>query len=372
VRILSTLLLLFLCLSSVADDGVYTRVGKIVAVGDLHGDYDQYIRLLQQNKLIDRKLKWRGDDTHFVQLGDVTDRGPDSLKIIRHLQKLAKQANKAGGKVHVLVGNHEAMNIQTDLRYVHPGEYAALVTKKSPKLQGRYLDLIFRSLLAANPELASTRQETLRQLGKRFPLGYVEHRSLWEPGQELAKWYARRNTVVQLNDTIFLHGGLNPHQETFPSLEEINSTISKEFAPGGVPNLSSSESGPLWYRGLAKNPEVTELPAVVRMLEHYSATRIVVAHSPTNGAVMPRFDGRIVLADVGISKHYGSGLANVVIEADDVDVVHRGERFDLPNDLGLKDYLEKVSKLEPENSRLVRYVESLNRPLLEANQGSSD
>ena len=123
-----------------ASDAVFSQVGKVIAFGDLHGDYEQYEMLLVENGLVDEELKWIAGDVHFVQLGDVTDRGPDSLKIIRHLMKLEKQARKAGGRVHVLIGNHEAMNVQADLRYVHPGEYSVLADKKSPKLQARYVD----------------------------------------------------------------------------------------------------------------------------------------------------------------------------------------------------------------------------------------
>ena len=71
---------------------VFKKVDRIVAVGDLHGDYNQFLRVLQQNELIDEDGEWDGGKTHFVQVGDITDRGPDSLKIIEHLQDLEKQA----------------------------------------------------------------------------------------------------------------------------------------------------------------------------------------------------------------------------------------------------------------------------------------
>ncbi len=110
---------------------VWQDVARIVAVGDLHGDYEQYLNVLRSNHLIDSKLKWQGGAAHLVQLGDVPDRGPDSLKIMRHLKRLQKQAKKAGGRVHALIGNHELMNIKEDLRYVHPGEFEILVNNAS-------------------------------------------------------------------------------------------------------------------------------------------------------------------------------------------------------------------------------------------------
>lgn len=343
-------------------DSHFTGVGKIVAVGDLHGDYEQYVRILKANDLVDDKLKWTGGKVHFVQLGDVTDRGPDSLKIIRHLMKLEKQAKRAGGRVHVLIGNHEAMNIRTDLRYVHPGEYSVLVTRRSPKNQSDYLELVYKSMLANEPEIADARDETLAKLATNFPLGYVEHRRLWEAGQELARWYAKKNTVIQINDTIFLHGGLDPHVETLPDFDEINDTISDELSKGGVANLSTNPRGPLWYRGLAMQPAELELPALENMLAHYEAKRIIIAHTTTQGAIMTRFDGRVIMADVGIAAHYGLSLANVVIDEGVVFTLHRGKQLRLPDDAGLKEYLERVAQLEPEKSRLRNYVKSLSSP----------
>ena len=107
------------------DDYHWTGVERVIAIGDLHGDYEQYLKVMKSAGLIDKKEKWSGGQTHLVQTGDITDRGPDSRKIIDHLVKLSKQAKKAGGYVHLLIGNHESMNVVGDLRYVAPGEFAA-------------------------------------------------------------------------------------------------------------------------------------------------------------------------------------------------------------------------------------------------------
>ena len=149
VRLIS-LLLLLVCLqlpASLQAKETWQDVARIVAIGDLHGDYEQYLLILKDNNLLDAKLNWQGGKTHLVQLGDVPDRGPDSLKIMRHLKQLHKQARKAKGYVHALLGNHELMNITHDLRYVHPGEYSTLVTDKSAIYQAHYLERVFEFLL---------------------------------------------------------------------------------------------------------------------------------------------------------------------------------------------------------------------------------
>ena len=107
-------------------------------MGDLHGDYDNYLATLRAAGLVNKRGKWVGGATHFVQTGDVPDRGPDTEKNIDHLSKLAKQAERKGGQVHTLIGNHEAMNVYGDLRYVHVGEYRAFATSNSETLRDRY------------------------------------------------------------------------------------------------------------------------------------------------------------------------------------------------------------------------------------------
>lgn len=309
------LIILSLWATALPAQEAWQGVDRIVAVGDLHGDYDQYVRLLKCNDLVNDRLKWTGGKTHFVQLGDVPDRGPDSLEIIRHLMKLEKQARRAGGNVHALIGNHEAMNIEGDLRYVHPGEYSVLVNRRSRRLQETYIDRVFEHMLAEQPELAEIGEETREQLEARFPLGYVEHRRLWEPGQKIARWVAEHNAVIKINRTLFVHGGLNPHTEPRP-LADINAQI-REILSGPeafTKNYANSEDGPLWYRGLAMHDAEVELEPLMDMLAWYDADRIVVAHTATKGDIVFRFDGRVIMIDVGISAHYGGHLANLVID----------------------------------------------------------
>src|SRR5579872_3083347 len=88
---------------------IFQDVPRIVAVGDVHGDYNQFVSVLQAAGVLDRKAKWAGGKTHLVQVGDVLDRGPDSRKVMDLLMELESQAQKAGGQVHPLLGNHETM-----------------------------------------------------------------------------------------------------------------------------------------------------------------------------------------------------------------------------------------------------------------------
>src|SRR5882724_3020853 len=107
----------------------WDHVARVVVFGDLHGQYDKFHDMLKQAGLIDGRDAWSGGATHFVQIGDVPDRAPDTRKILDLLIKLEPQARRAGGYVHALIGNHEAMNMEGDLRYTTPGEFAAFADR---------------------------------------------------------------------------------------------------------------------------------------------------------------------------------------------------------------------------------------------------
>ena len=53
---------------------------RIIAVGDLHGDYDAWIAIARASGLINSNGHWAAGKTTLVQLGDVLDREPNSLK----------------------------------------------------------------------------------------------------------------------------------------------------------------------------------------------------------------------------------------------------------------------------------------------------
>jgi hypothetical protein len=335
-------------------------VDRIVAIGDLHGDYEQFREVLEMTGLVDIQGKWIGGRTHLVQNGDIPDRGPDSLKIIRHLQALEKSARKSKGYVHLLIGNHEAMNIYGDLRYVHDGEFSVLVNEESSQRQADYYQR-FITHMASNDSEIITDEAFKDQWMTKYPLGYVEHRILWQPGGEVAEWVRKHNSVIRINDTLFAHGGINPHLP-LQSIRQINKTAKKELSrtPLVEGALVESPDGPLWYRGLAQNPEATELQPMLAMLKFYDANRIVIAHTPTRGVINPRFDARAIVIDVGIAAHYGRGMAALLIEDGKYFAIHRGTRVALPSkDSQLIDYFSKILPLEPNPIYVERIIEQL-------------
>ncbi len=297
---------------------------RIIAVGDLHGDYSAWIAIARASGLVSADNKWAAGKTIFVQTGDLTDRGPDSLKIIRHLQQLDRQARNAGGRVIVLLGNHEAMQVTGDLRYVHPGEYAAFADRRSARRRAEAFQAnrarISEYYLSKDPAIAPEAIETIWIT--ETPLGKVEHDTAWSPKGELGQWAAQLPAVVKIGENLFAHGGINGQYALIP-IDEINRRTRAAIEAGDVSPeaIINDENGPLWYRGLANGTgsggrtAENELDAALRVT---GTKRLVVGHTPKKGP--PRFalNGKLVLIDTAISSYYGGSLGWIEIVGDRV------------------------------------------------------
>lgn len=304
----------------------FSGVDRVVAIGDVHGDYQAFLGILRDAAIIDQKSRWIGGKTHLVQTGDLLDRGPESRKVLDLLVTLEKQANKAGGRVHSLIGNHEVMNLYGDLRYVSPGEFAAFQSADSERLR----EALWEQESQVMPKPIS--REDRKKWDTAHPLGWVEHRMQFGAEGSYGKWIRAKNAIVKINDSIFLHGGLSAKYASL-SVAEINSAIRAEIKD--VSQLRSDSAlvtvpdGPLWYRGLAQDDGPEALALTQRLLDKHGVKRIVIGHTPTKGSVVSRLDGRVVVIDVGLSAYYGSHRACLVIEGGTPYVLLQGKKAPL-------------------------------------------
>lgn len=351
------------------EEVIFSGVKRIIALGDLHGDFTAYEEIMLQAGLRNLKGKWIGERTHLIQTGDVTDRGPNSRKIYDDLFKLAKQAKRKGGQIHLLLGNHEMMNIMGDLRYINPGEYEAFKTKNSEK----YLKVFFDQLMASGvfaTEMAEneiTEEEVYENWLKTHPQGFYEHRLAWSPGGDYYKKIIELPSLVKINDTLFTHAGISSAY-TDMSLQEFNALVKAaiETNDGAAFDLLFAENSPLWYRGLAQSgdEEIANLDAV---LQNFGAKRIVLGHTPTGGVVLPRFMGRVILNDVGLGDYYGGSRAFLLYEDGEWFGVHWGQKIKLPEpgDEALIAYLKKVAALSPAPGHIEKLIKALENPPIE-------
>lgn len=350
----------------------WSGVGKVVAIGDIHGAYEEFVASLQELGLIDQKLAWTGGKTHLVQTGDSIDRGPNDKKVLDLLMDLEKQAEKAGGRVHALLGNHEAMNVLGDLRYVAKETYAAFASDKSEELREkaytRYIKYRATRAERAIPPVTFTPDAKFKEEWMaKHPPGYFEHRRAFSEAGVYGRWILNRNAVLKLNDTIFLHGGLAAEMSEI-SLRDLNERVRRELKSftevrnqlvrSGIlddsldydeavqqlllefnyrkakdiqtePELATAlqqfqmltsgylmhPNGPLWYRGYEKEPEETFAPVLEKLKASFGVAHFVVGHTPVTSGIKERFSAGVFLIDTGMLRRYYQGrCAALVIE----------------------------------------------------------
>jgi hypothetical protein len=373
VRLAAALVWLLTLAAGPAQQDVWTGVERVVAVGDVHGDYANFVALLRQAGLVDRKTNWTGGSSHLVQLGDVVDRGAESRKVMDLLMKLARQSEKAGGRVHALIGNHDAMNVYGDLRYVSEGEYAAFKTSKSEELRNALYERHVEELKRKPPAegLPLFDRAYREKWNSGFPLGFIEHRLAFASNGKYGKWIRSLNAAVKIDDTLFLHAGISPKYAQ-ATIQEINAQVRKGL--DGVNDLergaAADPEGPLWYRGLA---EETALPVHLEdLLRKHGVARIVVGHTVVDGAVMPRFGGKVVAVDAGLGDLYGARSACLVIEHRVPFALHRGTKLELPDGSvpSLLRYLKAAARLDPPPSPLQKRIAELENQAEESREGS--
>jgi hypothetical protein len=354
------------------EEDVWTGVERVVAIGDIHGDYDQFLALLRSADLVDAGGHWTGGKTHLVQTGDVLDRGPDSRKAMDLLISLEEQARRAGGYVHALIGNHEAMNLYGDLRYVAPGEISAFRNGGSEKARDALYEEHQKQLRASLlPAHLPTFDDAYRKSwDAEHPLGFAEHRREFGPSGTYGKWIRTHNAVIKIDATLFLHGGISPKYAGF-LIRDINERVRAELADfsklqGGV---VQDEEGPLWYRGLALGDEKTLEPELRTVLKNHALERIVIGHTFTDGTVTPRFVNRVLQIDIGLARLYDPNLrsACLVIDHGVPSVLHRGKKLALPSDSGadLLRYFKQAAALEPAPCALEARISRLEAQLSE-------
>ncbi|MBK8507033.1 MAG: metallophosphoesterase [Saprospiraceae bacterium] len=92
---------------------------RLLAISDIEGNFDGLVSFLQSNGVISADFDWTYGDCHLLINGDLVDRGAYPMAILWLIYKLEAQAEAVGGQVHVILGNHDLMNIQGWGDYAH-------------------------------------------------------------------------------------------------------------------------------------------------------------------------------------------------------------------------------------------------------------
>lgn len=267
---------------------VYCDVKKIAAMSDIHGQYDLMIELLIKNKIINQNKQWIYGDGHFVITGDIFDRGDRVLDILWFLIGLERQAKDKGGKVHVMLGNHEVMVLQRDLRYIHRKyQYTSSLFKKP----------------------------------------YSE---LFEDDSFLGRWLRSKPIFIKINDIGFVHGGINESIFSFGfPIEELNDIyFDKVLSHDNIRSLSRDklrtyllgEDGPLWYRGYSEIDKY-DVARTDNLLGKMNVNHIVVGHTSMPN-IVSLWDNKIIFIDSSIK--LGDGGEMLLVNE---DVFYRADKY---------------------------------------------
>ena len=364
-------------------DAQATRGARLVAVGDIHGELDGFVSILRAAGLVDAQRRWAGGKARLVQTGDFLDRGAAVREVMDLLMRLEEESRRAGGRVDVLFGNHEAMNVLHDLRDVSPAAFASFADGSSESRRSRAFDAAAAAATRNGRELDRDAWMQSR------PPGFVEYLDAVGPSGRYGRGLRTRKVALQGDGSIFMHAGFPVTSAA--TVEEINRTAEREvrtfdnaraalqragrLGPASslqeIVDAASGElnriaimlrdkvelppevtqeyvtrlqgllplntwsllapQGPLWYRGYAA---LTDAAAgdVQAALRQRGAGRLVIGHTPmAAGRITPRFDGRVFLIDTGmLSSHYKGGRPSALeIDGERVSAIYADSREEL-------------------------------------------
>ena len=255
----------------------------VAALSDFHGKYDLMIELLTNNNIIDENKNWAFGQGHFVITGDIFDRGDKVTEILWFLYDLEQQAKKAGGDIHLTLGNHEVMVLNGDVRYLHP----------------KYV-------------------ETAKQFKKPFE-------QLFSQSSVIGHWLRSKPVLVKVNNMLFAHGGFHPTLATEQrSLIEINTVFKESLIKAeldkpreGFAKFLHTTNGLVWYRGYFASdyPEGSKRrdtgatsTEIDLLLKHFDVEHLIVGHT-SQKQIETRYQGRVIAIDSSIKRgSYGEIL----------------------------------------------------------------
>jgi hypothetical protein len=272
----------------VAEDAIECRAPaaeRVVAIGDLHGDLKATRRALQLAGAIDASDRWVGGKLVVVQTGDVLDRGDDDRAVSALLEKEQTAAQKAGGALYRLNGNHEVMNVQGDFRYVSENGFKAYANE--PR--------------TGRPEIAELPEEK-KGRAEAFLPGGRESRKL-----------AALPAVWMVGDTLFAHGGVEPKHVHY-GIDRINRELGAWMrGAAALPKHLANEHTPFWTRSYGESPASEAVcTALDEVLSSLEAARLVVGHTPQKSGITFDCNRKLARIDVGLSAYYGNNPTEVL------------------------------------------------------------
>ena len=255
---------------------VATGADTVFVLGDTHGEFDTVVKTLQQSGLIDNAQRWTGNRRHLVFVGDLTDRGEEVVPLLWLVYRLEQEAARAGGRVHVVLGNHETMVWMNDLRYVAKKEQSIAAA------HGVAYDKMFDSRETVLGRWLATKPIALRLDNILFAHGGVSAAYLKYTPQTLDDTLAK----FMKEDWFYKYGDTAAFRKVAEQMDSATYAQRASFFQG--------DQSVLWYRSYVLAPD-TALASLEAVLSRFGATVHVVGHTPTT-MVHQKYGGRLIAA----------------------------------------------------------------------------
>jgi len=273
---------------------------RIVVIGDIHADIGAARSAFQLAGAIDANDNWIGGNLIVVQLGDVIGRSYEERESLDFILAVRESADSAGGKVHVLIGNHEVFGAERELEWVSESAYAAF-----EDIPGLDLD---------DPRLVD------------LPMSQRARSAALAPGGHYAAKIAEFPAVLRLGNTIFAHGGVTPYWAEY-GIDRINEEISHWFA-GEIDQPASAlgrdrgnfDDNVMMSRHFSEEVGSEECAMLDASLKILGARRMIVAHT-VQESITSNCNEKVWAIDVGMSRYYGGKVEVLEIVNDEVAAV---------------------------------------------------
>jgi hypothetical protein len=334
---------------------VLPPVRRIIVLGDIHGDLKMMKQLLKVGGVIDDNNMWtkgKNKDTIVVQVGDQIDRcrfngilckeekatdndeGNDWV-ILQYLTDLHNQAQKAGGAVYSLLGNHELMNVNGDFRYVSYAGFKEFQDYRKP-----------------NGDSFPTGDYTQLD-GTTLPYGAEAREWAFKPGNPISDFLAcTRLMAITIGSNLFVHAGILPKIAKKYSVKNLNQLMSlylwdtlKDDKDKYNDVFNTSSISPLWNRVYGKiklddNIKLNEedknntIKHCSRLLdplqEIYKVNKIFVGHTPLlDHGIGSACKGRVWLTDFGASAAFDKFNRSEVRQAQVLEILKDGAEINI-------------------------------------------
>jgi hypothetical protein len=255
------------------ENSVYPMPEKLIAVSDIEGNFEAFRDFLINNQVINPGNQWIFGHGHLVLVGDFFDRGLNVTECLWFIYHLEQEAVKNGGYVHFILGNHEIMNMNDDIRYV----------------RNKYFE---------NTKLMNE-----------------DYRNLFKQNTELGRWLETKNIIEKIGPYLFLHGGISEELNMLnPAITDINtrsrkyyfnSKAARQSGDTLVSTIFRSKYSPFWYRGYVD--ETIREDSVNLSLSIFDVKKFVVGHTMVDD-VRTFYSGKVIAVDTDHAEGDTEGL----------------------------------------------------------------